>query len=69
MNKCRMTRGEWYETQAVEAMAAQHQRQQNPPGDGAAISTLLPKKGRKLCLYFCVPVRPAPTPTEDMDDA
>ena len=65
-DKCRMRAGMWYEDEVMGEMPRVHAPP--PLGDGAAqsggVAKLLPRRGRKTCLYFCVP-RQKPMDTEE----
>eukprot|EP00966_Prymnesium_polylepis_P015619 361061-Prymnesium_polylepis.1 len=52
-SKCRMSKGEWYETELTEALDVHHKAT-----DGAKVPSLLPRKGQKTNIFFCAPRRP-----------
>jgi hypothetical protein len=60
-SKCRISKGEWYETELTEALDAHHKAT-----DGAKVSSLLPRKGQKTNIFFFAPRRHA-AEAEQMD--
>ena len=75
-HSCRASKGTWYESDGMEAVKAHHRAvlpeydgdaQYAPPGAPWTLRSVQPRRGKPLCMYFCVPRADDDVETEDME--